>query len=127
MSLRQLRFLIFSGFKNKLVFADDEISLSAKKNENNNNEVFELKSVENELKKDESSTNNKVCVKEVDWEKLNILKECQDFYKVCRFSTRSKLTVKSGYIVNKFINVFFNDYFFVFMLTDEYFYKSHRS
>jgi len=78
MSLRQLRFLVFSGFKNKLVFADDESILSAKKNKKSSSEAYDLKSAENS---DESSINNKVCVKEIDWKKVKIPKECQDFYK----------------------------------------------
>ena len=91
MSLRQLRFLVFSGFKNKLVFADDESILSAKKNKKSSSEVYDLKSVENS---DESSINNKVCVKEIDWKKVKIPKECQDFYKVCQFLSVQSLQLK---------------------------------
>jgi len=80
MSFRKLPFLVLLGFKNKLVFANDESFFSANKTVKDKSEVLSLKSVAGKLDSNNRSITNRTCVKNVEWKHINIPKECQDLY-----------------------------------------------
>ena len=85
MSFRKLPFLVLLGFKNKLVFANDESFFSANKTVKDKSEVLSLKSVAGKLDSNNRSITNRTCVKNVEWKHINIPKECQDLYEVCLY------------------------------------------